>query len=100
MLQALAALLGAAATIAASYAAGVLLIDRLRIPLHRPERAPLAFTLGASCLHLAVFAILALKIAYWPVLVALLAAVTGVAVWKGSWRLRGGEYPPLSRRLK
>ena len=76
MRQAAAALFGAGFTVAACYAAESLihcLIGQLRAALRRDERIPLAFVLGAACLHLAIFAILALHIAYWPVLVALLA---------------------------
>ena len=36
------------------------LLARLRIALARTEKFPLAFTLGAAVLHLAMFAILAL----------------------------------------
>ena len=63
------ALLGAAVTVAACYALGALLIGRLGVRLHRGERFPLAFVLGAACLHLSIFSLLALKIAYWPVVV-------------------------------
>ena len=100
MILALAALLGAALTVAACYAAGAMLIDRLNLRLFRYERLPLAFTLGAACLHLAVFAVLALHIAYRPVLVALLLAVTGSAVATGSWRLMGESGEPISQNLK
>jgi hypothetical protein len=102
MILALAALLGAALTAAACYAAGAMLIDRLSLSdgLYRFERLPLAFTLGAACLHLAVFAILALHLAYWPVFVVLLLGVIGTAVLKGSWRLRGEPGDPLSLNLK
>jgi hypothetical protein len=68
--------------------------------LWRFERVPLAFTLGTACLHLAVFAILAAHIAYWPVLTVLLLSVIGCAVAKGSWRLRGEAGEPLSLNLK
>lgn len=100
MFQALAALSGGAITVAACYAAGALLIDRLKAPLTRIERLPLAFVLGGACLHLCVFAILALKVAYWPVVVALLLGVIGAAVWQGSWRIRGKDVEPLSRNLR
>jgi hypothetical protein len=104
MILALAALVGAGLTVAACYAAGAMLIDRLGIALHRFERLPLAFTLGAACLHLAVFAILALQIAYWPVLTALLLFVIASAVATGSWALRAKlperSSEPLSRNLK
>jgi hypothetical protein len=108
MILALTALLGAALTAAACYAAGAMLIDRLGLSggrsgglaLRRCERIPLAFTLGAACLHLAIFAILALQIAYWPVLTALLLGVIASAVATGSWRLRGEPDEPLSLNLK
>lgn len=100
MKQALAALLGAGLTVAGCYAAGALFLDRLRAPLRRGERFPLAFVLGAACLHLALFAIFALQIAYWPVLVGLLLAVTGGAIRTGAWRDRGLALNPMSRPLK
>lgn len=104
MILALAALVGAALTAAACYGAGAMLIDRLGLfrTLHRFERLPLAFTLGAACLHLAVFAILALHIAYWPVLTALLLGVIGSAAAVGSWQLHAELQPdePLSLNLK
>ena len=100
MIQALSALLGAALTVAACYACGAILIDRLGIRLRRYERLPLAFTLGAACLHLAVFAILTLQIAYWPVFVTLLASVIASAVATGSWQLGGDPGEPLSQNLK
>jgi Dolichyl-phosphate-mannose-protein mannosyltransferase len=103
MRQAVAALFGAALTAAACYAAGSLLIDRLRVALRRDERIPLAFVLGAACLHLAMFAILAVHIAYWPVLVALLAGTIAAAIGTGAWRgvrtERGQPVAPLSKTL-
>jgi F5/8 type C domain/Dolichyl-phosphate-mannose-protein mannosyltransferase len=100
VILALSSLLGAVLTVAACYAAGAMLIDRLRISLLRFERLPLAFTLGAACLHLAVFAILALQIAYWPVFAALLVSLIGSAVATGSWRLQGEPGAPLGQNLK
>src|SRR5580698_7879814 len=100
MIQALAALLGAALTVAACYSAGALLVDGLRLKLRRSERPPLAFILGAACLHLAVFAILALHAGYWPVLVGLLAGLVGFGAWKGALRLRGEVEEPLDKGLK
>jgi hypothetical protein len=94
VISALSALLGAALTVAACYAAGAMLIDRLKIALYRFERLPLAFTLGAACVHLAVFAILALQIAYWPVFVALLVGLIAGALATGSWRLKGEPGEP------
>ena len=100
MWQALWALVGAAATVAACYATGALLVDWAKAPLKRPERFPLSFVLGASILHLIVFEMLVLKIAYRPAVVAMLAVPIGWAVWKGSWKLRGDAAEPLSAGLK
>jgi hypothetical protein len=100
MYQALAALLGAIFTVAACYACGALLIDRFDARLYRPERFPLAFLLGASVLHLAIFVILALHIGYWPVVLAPLLAVMALATVKGSWRLRGDPMKPLSKHAR
>jgi hypothetical protein len=99
MREAAAALFGAGFTVAGCYAAGALVIDRLRVALRRDERIPLAFVLGAACLHLAVFAILALHLAYVPVLAGLLAAIIGMALWTGAWRghtENAKPVPPLS----
>ncbi|MGA3187215.1 MAG: glycosyltransferase family 39 protein [Bryobacteraceae bacterium] len=98
--QAFWALLGAALTVAACYAAGALIVDWAGAKLTRPERFPLSFVVGASVLHLLVFAILALKIAYRPVLIAMLPIAIGLAVWKGCWRLKGEAVEPLSGALK
>jgi len=98
MKDALAALFGAAFTVAACYALGSVAAARLRLPLRRQEKFPLAFLLGAACLHLAIFAILALKIAYTPVLIAALAIPIVWAAWTGDWRLPPGKGAP-SRSL-
>jgi hypothetical protein len=92
MIQALKAILGAALTSGACLAAGALLIGRLGVKLRRAEQAPLAFVLGAACLHLAVFTILALHLAYTPVFVALLAGLIAAALLKRrTWRgVQGG----------
>ncbi len=100
MWQAIWALLGAAATVAACYALGALMVDWAKAPLKRPERFPLSFLLGASVLHLIIFAMLALKIAYRPAIIGLLAVAIGLAIWKGSWRLKGDAVAPLSDGLK
>jgi len=104
MRQAAAALFGAGFTVAACYAAGSLLIDQLRATLRQDERIPLAFVLGAACLHLAIFAILGLHIAYWPVLAAVLALTIIAAIVTGAWRgahtASGKPVAPLSRNLR
>ena len=98
MRQAVAALFGAGFTVAACYAAGTLVIDRLGAALRRDERIPLAFVLGAACLHLVIFAILALHIAYWPVLVCVLAGIIGVSL-RGTAQ-HSNPAPPLSWPLR
>jgi len=100
MWQAFWALLGAAATVAACYATGALVVDRVKAPLARTERFPLSFVLGASVLHLIMFALLALKIAYRPVVVGTLVVPIAWAIWKGSWKLKGESFEPLSQPLK
>ena len=100
MLSALMALIGAALTVAACYAAGLLLAERLGAPLRQSEKFPLAFVLGAACLHLAIFAVLAVKIAYKPVLITLVAGVLALAIRTGAWGKRGVPMKPLERRLK
>lgn len=96
MLVALAALFGAALTVAACYAAGAILIRWIGSELTRLEKIPLAFVLGAACLHLAVFAVLTLKLAYRPVLLVMLVGVIAAAgfgkvkarpAMKASWTL-------------
>lgn len=100
MLQALSALLGAGMTIAACYAAGAMLMDRLGLRLRRLERLALGFTLGAACLHLAVFLILTAQIAYWPVFAALEITLIGSAIALGAWKLGPEAEPPVSQNLK
>src|SRR5437879_5707297 len=86
MLVALAALFGAALTIAACYGAGALLIARLGAPLKPGEKFPLGVVLGAALVHLAVFAALALKIGYKPVWLVGLAAVIAASRKHWGWR--------------
>ena len=100
MLQALAALFGAAFTAAACYAAGVLLIARatrgVGMPLKRFEYAPLAFLTGAACLQLLIFGTLALRIGYKGVWIVLFAAL----IWAGLRRPLAGRGNALPRALK
>jgi hypothetical protein len=96
MIAVLKAILGAALTAWACYAAGSFLIGRLKLKLEHAERFPLAFVLGAACLHLAVFALLALHLAYWPVLVLLLLC-TVVGSWRAGFSPRGTLVPPGAR---
>ncbi len=73
-------LLGAALTMWTCYAAGALLLARLRVTLRRAEHFPLAFVLGAAGVHLALFAIFAMKIAYKPVLLIFAIAVIAASL--------------------
>lgn len=100
MLQALSALLGAGLTVAACFAAGALLIDRLGLRLRRLERLALGFTLGAACLHLAVFLILTAQLAYWPLFAALELSLIGSAAALGSWSLGQEQEEPVRQNLK
>ncbi len=79
-LHALTVLAAAAMVVCTCYAAGTLLIARLGPSLRRAERFPLAFVLGAACVHLAMFALFALKIAYKPALLALAFGTMAAAV--------------------
>lgn len=100
MLQALAALFGAAFTVAACYAAGALLIARVTrdvgTPLKRFEAIPLAFVTGAAALHLLIFATLALRIGYKGVWLVLLAAL----IWAGFRVPLAGRGNPLPAALR
>ncbi|MEP7354164.1 MAG: hypothetical protein ABI824_13115 [Acidobacteriota bacterium] len=102
MKQALAALLGAGITCAACYAVGVLFIQRLLsgVQLRRIERFPLAFTLGAACIHLFVFTTLAIRAAYWPLLIGFEVAAIVWAIRSGAWAPQGLESNKLSRSLR
>ena len=92
-MKALAALAGAASTVAACYGLGAMLAARLGARLRRDEKFPLAFVLGAAALHLAIFGVMALHIAYRPVLIALLATCIAGALVTGDWRLPASELP-------
>ncbi|HVY93004.1 MAG TPA: hypothetical protein VHA14_09655, partial [Bryobacteraceae bacterium] len=80
-------LAGALLVVLACYAIGSLVLAQLRITLLRAEKPPLAFTLGAAVLHLVMFAVLALHIAYAPVVIGIPGALVTVAIWSGTWRL-------------
>jgi hypothetical protein len=101
-MKALAALAGAAFTVAACYGLGAIVAARLGARLRRDEKFPLAFILGAALLHLAIFAVMALHIAYKPVLLALLAACIAAAVVTGDWRLPAAMpgQTPLPRAIR
>src|ERR1019366_5488809 len=79
----LAPLIGALFTVFACYALGSLFLARLRVSLLRAEKPPLAFVTGAALLHLLIFAILTLHVAYVPVLIAVHGAIVAAALWTG-----------------
>ena len=89
MLQSLAALGGALVTVAACYGLGDWFLQRLKAQLKPGERLSLAFLLGAACLYLFVFLLLALKIAYWPVVILLVL----IPAFKAASRIRAFPRP-------
>jgi hypothetical protein len=78
---------GALFTVFTCYALGSLFLARLRVSLLRAEKPPLAFVTGAALLHLVIFAILTLHVAYVPVLIAVLGAIVAAALYTGDLRL-------------
>jgi hypothetical protein len=99
-MKAFAALAGAASTVAACYGLGAMLAPWLGVRLRRDEKFPLAFMLGAAILHLAIFAVMALHIAYRPVLIVLLAACVAGTLVTGDWRLPAAPCEtPLPRAI-
>ena len=95
MAQAFAAIFGAAFTVAACCGAGVLVIAWCGAKLRKAETFPLAFVLGASCVHLAVFAVMAAKIAYKPVWWVLLGGLIAAGVWR---RPKFAETAPTEKK--
>jgi hypothetical protein len=92
-MSALLPLIGALLAVCACYSLGSLLLAWLGIALPSREKLPLAFTLGAAVLHLAMFAVLALHIAYVSVLVTILAAIIAAALLTGTWRAPADSGP-------
>ncbi len=90
--DALAALVAACFTIAACWGAGMILIERVGAKLARAEQVPLAFLLGASLVHLFVFAALAFHVGYKPVWVI---GFLGLII-AGVWRSRVSGRAPLA----
>ena len=101
-MKALAALAGAAITVAACYGLGAIFASRLGARLRRDEKFPLAFVLGAAILHLLIIAVMALHIAYRPVLIGLLAACVSAALITGDWGLPAAapQETPLPRAVR
>jgi hypothetical protein len=89
------AILGAIFVAFSCYSVGAVLFKFLRISsfLRRQETYPLAFLLGASVLHLWMFLLLALQIAYWPLILLPLAASL---LPKSTF----GQFPPLNINLR
>ncbi len=98
-MTALAPLIGAFLTIVATYALGSLFLARLRITLLCAEKAPLAFVSGAALLHLLVFVILTLHVAYVSVLAGMLFAILAAALWTGHGSLPARTDIPKSTSL-
>ena len=92
MIHAWTALLSAAFVVAACWGAGVVLVNWCGAKLNRLESAPLQFLTGACVLHLAIFAVMALKIAYKPVWLILIASAIAAGVSKN--RKRAGVLAP------
>src|SRR4051794_14047807 len=79
-------LLSAAFTGLVCLAAGLLLLQRLNVPLMRGERVPLGFLLGSAALSTTVFLLLTVWLGR-PWLLALLGVATiGYAVHRRAWR--------------
>ena len=86
-------LFGAAFTTLASYSAGRLLLDRLKLELLRQEERALAFLLGSAILSWLVFALAAAHVVYKGTLLAL-----GVALIAGGCRRsKARSFPALPR---
>ena len=98
-MKALAALTGAVLTVMACYGLGSLLTARVGARLRRDEKFPLAFVLGAAVLHLGLFAVMVLHLAYRPILIALLAGCVAAALVTGDWRLPAAENAERDKSL-
>ncbi len=86
------ALVSAALVVAACWGAGVVLVDWCGAKLNRLESVPLQFLTGACVLHLTIFAVMTLKIAYKPAWLILVASSIAAGVIKN--RKRAGVLPP------
>lgn len=90
-------LFGAGATVAASWAAGSVLLAVIGLHLHRYERFPAAFLAGAPCLSTAIFALASLGLARKSVFLVL-AGIFLAAAWKWGRIAQHPEQPtPLPR---
>ena len=76
----LAILFGFAFTLATCYAAGRILLTRLRIDLYAGESVLFAFVSGSACVSLAVFTLLATGIAYTGIFLAIGVAAIAMSL--------------------
>lgn len=90
-------LFGAALTVTTSLALGKLVLRRLSVRLYTEEEYAIGFVLGSACLSLLIFALCALRLVYWPVLLLLGVASISLAVWTGAHRPQGDRFPALAR---
>jgi uncharacterized membrane protein len=97
-MKALAILSGAAITIVACWAAGALVVQRLRLPVARQEHWMLAFLLGSAPVSTVLFVLGVAGLYYRGVFVAVAAAVVAAAVWSGAWLLPKDKFPRLPQR--
>jgi len=95
MKQLIYVLLGWLLTGTSSWCAGMLLLRRLSVPLHRQEERPLAFVVGAACVSTVVFFLAALHLVYKGVFLALALLLVAAAIQQRVWRPRGESLPAL-----
>ena len=88
--------LSAVFTVLTAAALGGLLIQRLRLPLHRQERPAVAFILGTACLSLVVFALCATHL-YDRGAVLAIVALALLAAWRFKVYLSPSAFVPLDK---
>ena len=96
--KALSVLFGAGFTVATAWALGRLLLQRLKLGLHREEENPIAFVAGSAVLSLCLFAMAAGHLLYDASFLVL-----GIGALLGAWRTgalsaEGPSLPSLPRR--
>ena len=99
-MDALAALFSAIFTVAACWGAGTLVIERIGAKLGRAEKFPLAFILGASLVHLFVFAAMALHVAYKPIWIIAFTALIAAGVWRSRFPGATEYFVALPRAMR
>jgi len=90
-------LFGSTFTVLTAIAVGRLLLERLRLRLHRGEEFLLAFFTGSACLSLIVFLLTAAQLAQKGMFLAVGVLAIGLAVKRGLHRSSGEFLPPLPR---